>query len=474
MDQQTIALATQEANRQGCPIDIVLATIDAETSGQNITGDNCNALGYGNVWSAWHMDAFRYAAQLLGLPSPPTDLASLTNYTLSNDQYSMAVAVRVIKQDWEAAGGNWAQFTYKYVGAGIPNSDFERRQNIWNQYHGSNFDYSGQAAFANPANGASLPATNYGIVPGSQQSSDILYGRKYRVIVSNSSGDVALDVSDLHVTFNCIKVFQMQPQYSHIVIYNLSAQTENAIIKEGDRVTLEAGYEGSQYGLIFDGNVVQYIRDKPDGATYSLTLVAADSDAWMNYSVSNFSIVRGQNARSIAENLANKASIPIQLGNISDSLSTSQLTRGKVVFGLTRDYLKQIAKSENATAFVDDGKVHLFKADDMPDGEIIDLSPESGLIGVPAQTEYGITIRSLLNPRIKLTSLVHVTNNLIKNQEYNQGQIPYSLDNDGIYRVIKVTYMGDTRGQDWYTEVETITQSGKLPAMIANGTQSWS
>jgi len=183
-------------------------------------------------------------------------------------------------------------------------------------------------------------------------------------------------------------------------------------------------------------------------------------------------MVRGQNPRSVIEGCASKASIPSQLGNISDSLSKSELTRGKVFFGLTRDYIRQVAQSENATSYIEGGKINLVKASDVPEGEIIDLTPESGLIGIPAQSDYGVTIRSLLNPRLKTNTLVHVDNALVRAQQFEQGQQIYALDHDGIYRIIQVTTIGDTRGNDWYTEVETVTQAGILPAMVANGTQS--
>lgn len=465
------SLATQEANRQNCQVPIVLATIEAETNFRNITGDNGNAVGYGQVWPKWHMDSFQYAGRQLGI-SIPSDLPSLKSLVLGNDYLSMTATVHCIKKFWDSAQGIWSKFTYAYVGPSIPPADFTRRQNIWNKYQNSNYDNAGSPEFAMAANNLVIPETNFGIVSGSKQSEDILYGRKYRIIVSSSDGEKALDVSQLRCTFNCIKIILTQPQFSTVAIYNLSPQTENAIIREGDRVVLEAGYEGSQYGVIFDGNVVQCIRNKEDGTTFTLTLVAADGDMLMNYSLLNFSMVKGQNSRNVIENCASKATITAELGNISATLSRSQLTRGKVVFGLTRDYLRQVAQSENATLYVEDGKINLIKAEDVPVGEIIELSPESGLIGVPVQNNYGVTIRCLLNPKIKINSMVHVDNSLVRNQQFEQGQVVYSLDNDGIYRVVQLTHLGDTRGNDWYTELETVTQSGKIPAMNTSGTQS--
>lgn len=301
--------------------------------------------------------------------------------------------------------------------------------------------------------------------------SESLYGRKYRVLVSNAKG-VALDVSQLRVTFKIIKTVMMQPNMSEIVIYNLSPDTENTIIREGNRVIIEAGYEGDQYGKIFDGNVIQPIRDKEDGTTYKLTLVALDGDRFFNYGLYTGSFKRGLTARQQVTELASKAKIPSGLGDISVGLSNAKLTRGKVIFGLARDYLRQVSKSENATFYLDDGQVNIIKPADVPSGKTFDLTPSSGLIGVPAQGEYGVTAKMLLNPRVRLNKYVHIDNSLVRAKQVQLGQITRSLDSDGLYRVIKLTHSGDTRGNEWYTEIETITQAGMIPGMIGSSGQT--
>lgn len=323
-----------------------------------------------------------------------------------------------------------------------------------------NFE-SGQGFYSPYAN-IQIPATNFFVEPGSGTSGDILYGRRYRVIVSALDGTKALDVSQLRCTFKCVKNI-MQANYSEIVIYNLSPENENAIIQDGYRVVIEAGYEGKQYGQIFDGNVIQVLREKENGTDYKLTLVAMDSDMFLVYGASYFSITRGENARSIIDHLANKATIPAELGNISQGLTDSRLTRGKVFFGLTKDYLRQLAQSQNGTFYMEDGKINIIKADDLPGDEAFELTPETGLVGVPAQQDYGATVKMLLNPRIKIGTFIHVDNSLIRNQQFQQGQPVYLLDQDGLYRAIKITHQGDTRGQDWYTIAETVKQSGLAP-----------
>ncbi len=347
----------------------------------------------------------------------------------------------------------------------------------------------GQVAVASPYSDLVFPQTNYQVIPGSAALGDILYGRRYRILVTSgghrqassvlpdtaegqaaaSDVETALDVSQLRCTFRVVKTCLVQPNWSTVTIYNLSPSTENAIIQEGFRLVIEAGYVGSQYGVIFDGDVLQVLRNKEDGTTYSLTLVAMDSDAFLTYGTSVFTVLRGQNSRQIVDQVASTASIPTELGRISTNLSDTKLPRGKAVFGKSADILRQIAKSENATFHVEDGKVNIVKPEDLPPGEIIELSPSSGLIGVPAQQDYGATIRMLLSPRVRIGSLVHVDNSLIRNQQYNVGQPIYQLDQDGIYRVIHLEFEGDSRGQPWWVTAETVSQSGILPSMVSNG-----
>jgi hypothetical protein len=70
---------------------------------------------------------------------------------------------------------------------------------------------------------------------------------------------------------------------------------------------------------------------------------------------------------------------------------------------------------------------------------------------------------------IKLNTFVHVDSDLVKVNQVQIGQLQQPLDSAGLYRVISLNHIGDTRGNDWVTELDTVTQSGKLPSMITNG-----
>ena len=216
----------------------------------------------------------------------------------------------------------------------------------------------------------------------SEFGENVLFGRKYRVIVSDING-IGIDVSTLRCTFQIEKSLSETPNYAEIVLYNLSAQTENSIIKEGAKVILEAGYQNPQYGLIFSGDIVQPLRGKEDNTTYTLTLVSQDGDLFYNKGIINASFRAGQTSRDILENMTKQSSNALELGQLSDNLSQTALPRGKALFGLTRDYFRQIAKSEQAAFYINNNKIEFIKAMDLLTNEVIQLNGKSGLIGMP-------------------------------------------------------------------------------------------
>ena len=68
--------------------------------------------------------------------------------------------------------------------------------------------------------------------------------------------------------------------------------------------------------------------------------------------------------------------------------------------------------------------------------------------------------------------MVRIDNKRIEGKELDVSSmnIIRALDSVGIYRIISISYIGDTRGNDWKCSAEAITQSGILPGMAGDGT----
>ena len=296
----------------------------------------------------------------------------------------------------------------------------------------------------------------------SEFGENVLFGRKYRVIVSDING-IGIDVSTLRCTFQIEKSLSETPNYAEIVLYNLSAQTENSIIKEGAKVILEAGYQNPQYGLIFSGDIVQPLRGKEDNTTYTLTLVSQDGDIFYNKGIINASFRAGQTQRDVLENIAKQSTNDLEIGQLSDNLTPTALPRGKALFGLTRDYFRQIAKSEQAAFYINNNKIEFIKAMDLPTNEVIQLNGKSGLIGMPEQTEEGIQATCLLNPLLDLNKMVAIDLSSIQRQKADRNSELKNIAGAGIFKIIKIAHKGDTRGDEWYTEFTAVAQTGAVP-----------
>lgn len=257
------------------------------------------------------------------------------------------------------------------------------------------------------------------------------------------------------------------PNRSTLQIYNLSTKTRNSIAS-GKRVIIEAGYEQGQYGLIYDGDIVVVINSGANGIDKLTEIVAQDGDLFLNSGFINVSYSGGQ--KSIDYFKQSVSAAGGETDAVTGQAKSSALPRGKVMFGNTGDYMRQFAKNEDALFFIDDGKVCLVKAADPPRGEVVSLSPSSGLIGTPEMTEDGIKGTCLLNPMLKLNGLVHIDNshvNLSTDFALAASTSGGGLST-GIYKIIQFTHTGDNRGNDWYTEFVGIAQPGIIPVTGAS------
>jgi hypothetical protein len=147
------------------------------------------------------------------------------------------------------------------------------------------------------------------------------------------------------------------------------------------------------------------------------------------------------------------------------------LPRGKVLFGMGYTNMRIQAANMGATWSIQDGQIVIVPLSGYLPGEAVVLSSLTGMIGVPEQTQQGIKVRCLINPKIRIAGLVQIDNasiNQISQAELSArgfpGQLPFDrwagtpqlyadVTSDGFYRVHVIEYTGDTRGQEWYADI---------------------
>lgn len=290
----------------------------------------------------------------------------------------------------------------------------------------------------------------------------------------------------LSVAFKCTKTADLKPNDAEIKIYNLSEKSRNFIQKNAN-IEVSAGYKGN-VGLIFKG-VVQFVDNKHDGVQWESTITARDGALqWRDigvtvafekgspvetviqklisqvtkapevtgpYSVVNQGIVgslaispsvlypkavpstakQGTTPRKAASNG------PAQRATAQALQSGLKLERGRILRGVAMRQLEIFCKSYGLKAIWGDQKLSVVPANQAVDGEIISLTPDSGLIGIPEPIEGGgFRFTSLLRHEFRLGCDFNVE----------------SKTCNGIYRVKRIEIDAERDSQNWYSTLEAV------------------
>lgn len=260
------------------------------------------------------------------------------------------------------------------------------------------------------------------------------------------------------------------PNTAVIRVYNPEPGTAQKIMQQYSRVTLQAGYLTGNYGVIFDGWIKMTKYGKTTPVESFVEIYAADGDLAINNAV----LITGLHPPgNTAQDQWSQAAQSMQPYGVDPGDTASQFSggpaqpRGSVKVGMSADVMNEIAKTNKKVWFVEQGKLVVVNANGARPGQGVVLNGNTGLIGFPTQTSDGIEIRALLNPTIYVRQMLQINNASINQASAGQGGFPggatFPLPNqqvllapinaDGSYIALVVEHRGDTRGNDWYTEI---------------------
>lgn len=311
------------------------------------------------------------------------------------------------------------------------------------------------------------------------------YLRKAQLIVSPTLDAPGVDLSELHFKFAIKRGDLQTPNSADIRIYNLDEQTAKSIQEEKSQIILQAGYEGlpgdsSNFGIIFTGFINQRRLGRESAVDTFVDIIADDGAFAYNFGVINTSLKAGSTTKDHV-NAAAKAMEPygVALGKTPEFTGTG-LPRGKVMFGMARDVMRTAAMTSATNWSIQDGKITMVPLTSYNPGNAVVLNSATGLIGFPEQTFGGIRIRSLLNSNIKVNSIVQIDQKALQGIIYpldlasatTAKSFTPSVNDDGLYNVIYAEHFGDTRGNEWYTDMvclavdSSVTPPSLVPKLV--------
>lgn len=300
-----------------------------------------------------------------------------------------------------------------------------------------------------------------------------LYGRRISLTFAAGDGH-AVDMSELHVQFSVRQFEAMTPNMLDVRIFNVSLGTALRLRSEFDRVIIQAGYDG-QFGTLFEGSIVQTRRGRVSPVDTYVDVTAFDADQGHNFAVVNKTLAAGATPSDVHKCLLDSMTPYGVTEGFTDTLSGPTLPRGRAIYGMARDHLRDLADGTGCNWNLKDGKLNFVSETGYLPGETVILNSTTGMIGLPQQTQEGIMVRTLLNPNLKINSLIKIDNASIQQARIdillNGAQTPQQALNlpdisqsDGVYQILALDHNGDTRGQSWYSEITCLaTDSQKVP-----------
>ncbi|EAO8872574.1 hypothetical protein E2W84_24470, partial [Salmonella enterica] len=254
------------------------------------------------------------------------------------------------------------------------------------------------------------------------------------------------------------------------------AASDVGIAREVDADTVGQS-DGRNYGLIFSGEIRYSVTGKDSPIDSYVLIQAADTDLAFATSITNQTLAAGYTTEDMFRLLMKDFEAKGATVGRTPVFPPTVFPRGRVLFGMTRHLMDNVAAQCGATWQFVDGQLNM-----LPEGEYmhdaIVLNSATGLIGMPQQTiGNGVNVRALINPNIRVNGLIQLdqasvyrtalSNNDIAmaggriTDQNTDGNItlsgttaqPASIATDGVYVVKGIMYTGDTRGQAWYMDM---------------------
>lgn len=264
-----------------------------------------------------------------------------------------------------------------------------------------------------------------------------LQDRRYELAVDD------LVIKGLRIQFKIEKTLKPDPNTAEITIYNLTDAHRDAMTaKKAPLVRLAVGYK-DKLTQIFYGTLI-HVQHEVDGA--DIKTVLSTGDGIEEYRKRRIFASFGPKTSTAIVFQALLKNLGLKKGNSDKFITTLKkgikaeiYLQGTAMAGSAAQELTHLTRSAELEWSIQDGAIQILDKNKALDAFAIKLSPTTGLVGSPSVSNKGVCSgKCLMVPDMYPGRQIEVDSRFVK----------------GRYRLDKVSYSGDTHGQDWYCEFE--------------------
>ncbi len=299
-----------------------------------------------------------------------------------------------------------------------------------------------------------------------------LFNRNARIRIGDKAGGVftpIITIQDLRIAFNIEKTIVSDPNTATIEITNLNSDSRNfinesseAVVESKRVIILEVGY-GTSLSRLYEGEI-SFISHELLGTDW-VTKVECDSGKKVfSQTLFNFQFAGGATVESVFEQLKqafrtagfgiieNFTDVVRQViekatsneRSESDDVIGNKFLNGLSVSGALNEVMDKLAARHKFEWSIQDDLLQLTAQNNTTQESIVELTPTSGLLGRPIKLQDGrLKAKALIIPSVKPGRKVKIVTTVTLTE------FPSAL-----FKILRVLYTGDTRGNDWTMELE--------------------
>ena len=317
--------------------------------------------------------------------------------------------------------------------------------------------------------------------------------RKYRLVVGlpltlggnfdtklNDTKNNAYVITDHHIDFEINKSNSPESNKGYITITNLSDDFVNYLSQNAGKslaVLLEAGYEDQGMTTLFMGGVSHFEDEWDDSLiTRKTKLTLGDGELALSVATTARSYRTGTKLNTILSDLLDDLTLP--RGRIVWFSDSETLKYSKSFTGRASDNLRMLASATGRNFSVQDNAAYFTVNGKGLKQSVIELSAETGLIGLPTPRVMSAKQQFELQKKIDKAKKEEIKAKYSKKEDI--GLVVKSLLNGalvpeltiylkskyvtGFYKIVELSHNGsyESDGADWTTEIKLAEVDAKL------------
>ncbi len=272
------------------------------------------------------------------------------------------------------------------------------------------------------------------------------FDRQYR-IACGPAGGTGFEIGEtnkrqpvpLHISFSCQKSEKQTQNTCKVAIWNLNDE-HLSIIKEKDCVlVLKAGY-GNVIPLIFTG-IISFVQTTDDGADRKTDIDVIGNLVEIRDTYVSVSYNGTVNWKTIFDDVASQMGVAV---SYSYNAEFVDIANGFSFVGQAKDIMTKGCNCCGLVWSLQNGIMQVKKPKDVMSKEVFVLSPDTGLLGIPAQVSASQSEESAENENG--WDVVYFMNGAIHVSDYVKVE---SKAVTGYFRVYSIDMQGDNVSGDW-------------------------